>query len=262
MRRCRIVGPVPGVGGLGHPGHPRPGRRPGRRRSGDHRAEARTGHHGGLRAGQGGPPRVGRPEAHRAGVDRIVPIQSRRSVVRWEGDRADRAVERLRRVSREAAAQCRRAWLPEVTGVTTMEAMAGQTGPAAVPRPPGRGAALAQPSGHRHRARRGLGRRRAGRLGRHRGAGADRAPGRDRGAGCRHDLVRSSQRSDRDPCATTLREQNYYVERQGLLLRRTIVRHGNVRVGSLVSNMCPSLLEDRSSGAIGTEFTGGAHDGS
>ncbi len=63
------------------------------------------------------------------GVDRIVPIQSRRSVVRWERDRADRAVERLRRVSREAAAQCRRAWLPEVTGVTTMEAMTGQTGP-------------------------------------------------------------------------------------------------------------------------------------
>jgi 16S rRNA (uracil1498-N3)-methyltransferase len=62
------------------------------------------------------------------GVDRIVPIRSRRSVVRWERDRADRAVERLRRVSREAAAQCRRVWLPEVAGVTSLEAMAGQTG--------------------------------------------------------------------------------------------------------------------------------------
>lgn len=62
------------------------------------------------------------------GVDRIMPIRSRRSVVRWERDRADRAVDRLRRISREAAAQCRRAWLPEVTDVTTVEAMTSLTG--------------------------------------------------------------------------------------------------------------------------------------
>jgi 16S rRNA (uracil1498-N3)-methyltransferase len=63
------------------------------------------------------------------GVDRIVPLRSRRSVVRWEGDRADRAVERLRRVSREAAAQCRQTWLPEVTGLTTLEGMASPMEP-------------------------------------------------------------------------------------------------------------------------------------
>ena len=51
------------------------------------------------------------------GVDRIVPLRTSRSVVRWEGDRAARSVERLRRVVREAAAQCRRARLPEVTDV-------------------------------------------------------------------------------------------------------------------------------------------------
>jgi 16S rRNA (uracil1498-N3)-methyltransferase len=48
------------------------------------------------------------------GIDRIVPLLSERSVVRWSGVRAGATVERLRRVAREAAAQCRRVWLPEV----------------------------------------------------------------------------------------------------------------------------------------------------
>jgi 16S rRNA (uracil1498-N3)-methyltransferase len=48
------------------------------------------------------------------GIDRIVPLRSERSVVRWTGARGATAVERLRRVAREAAAQCRRVWLPEV----------------------------------------------------------------------------------------------------------------------------------------------------
>jgi 16S rRNA (uracil1498-N3)-methyltransferase len=48
------------------------------------------------------------------GVDRIVPLRTARAVVRWEGDRAQTAVERLRRVAREAAMQCRRSHLPDV----------------------------------------------------------------------------------------------------------------------------------------------------
>jgi 16S rRNA (uracil1498-N3)-methyltransferase len=48
------------------------------------------------------------------GVDRIVPLRAARGVVRWDGERAARQVERLRRVAREAAAQSRRTWLPEV----------------------------------------------------------------------------------------------------------------------------------------------------
>ena len=48
------------------------------------------------------------------GIDRIVPLSTERSVVRWDGERARRAVERLRRVVLEAAAQSRRVWLPEV----------------------------------------------------------------------------------------------------------------------------------------------------
>jgi len=48
------------------------------------------------------------------GIDRIVPLLSERSVVRWSGARGKSTVERLRRVAREAAAQCRRVWLPDV----------------------------------------------------------------------------------------------------------------------------------------------------
>lgn len=62
------------------------------------------------------------------GVDRIVPLRTSRSVVRWDGDRADKSVERLRRVVREAAAQCRRARLPEVTAVCRLEDLATVAG--------------------------------------------------------------------------------------------------------------------------------------
>ncbi len=58
------------------------------------------------------------------GVDRIVVMRSARSVVHWDDERAAKAVERLRRVSKEAAAQSRRAWLAEVSGVLTVGQMA------------------------------------------------------------------------------------------------------------------------------------------
>jgi 16S rRNA (uracil1498-N3)-methyltransferase len=61
------------------------------------------------------------------GIDRIVPLLTARSVVRWDGDRGDRAVARLRRVAREAAAQCRRVWLPAVTEVRTVADLARST---------------------------------------------------------------------------------------------------------------------------------------
>ena len=48
------------------------------------------------------------------GVDLVVVFMAARSVVRWEGDRAVRQIERLGRVAREAAMQSRRAWLPRV----------------------------------------------------------------------------------------------------------------------------------------------------
>jgi 16S rRNA (uracil1498-N3)-methyltransferase len=58
------------------------------------------------------------------GVDRVVPMTTARCVVHWEGERARRHAERLRRVAREASMQARRARLPEVDDVRPFEEVA------------------------------------------------------------------------------------------------------------------------------------------
>jgi 16S rRNA (uracil1498-N3)-methyltransferase len=75
------------------------------------------------------------------GIDRIVPLRSERSVVRWSGPRGQATVERLRRVAREAAAQCRRVRLPEVAETIGFEELGALGAPGQV--------ALAQLSGDR-----------------------------------------------------------------------------------------------------------------
>ncbi len=75
------------------------------------------------------------------GIDRIVPLRTERSVVRWTGARGQATVERLRRVAFEAAAQCRRVWLPEVTETLPFAALPALGGPGEV--------VLAQLSGDR-----------------------------------------------------------------------------------------------------------------
>jgi 16S rRNA (uracil1498-N3)-methyltransferase len=71
------------------------------------------------------------------GVDRIVAVRTDRSVVRWEGERAARQVERLRAVTREAAMQSRQVWLPVVEVVATLSSLEAGDG----------GLALAEPGG-------------------------------------------------------------------------------------------------------------------
>lgn len=66
------------------------------------------------------------------GIDRVVPLVSERSVVRWSGARGRASVERLRRVAREACAQCRRVWLPEIGEVATFADLAGLGAPGEV----------------------------------------------------------------------------------------------------------------------------------
>jgi 16S rRNA (uracil1498-N3)-methyltransferase len=80
------------------------------------------------------------------GVDAVMPVMLARSVVRWQGDRLDRALDRLRRVAREAAMQSRRARLPEVLVPEPLGELARRPGlvvadptggpPAALPEPP------------------------------------------------------------------------------------------------------------------------------
>ena len=75
------------------------------------------------------------------GIDRIVPVLSERSVVRWTGSRGLATVDRLRRVAREAAAQSRRVWLPEVSDTVRFADLASLGAPGEV--------VLAQLSGDR-----------------------------------------------------------------------------------------------------------------
>jgi 16S rRNA (uracil1498-N3)-methyltransferase len=81
------------------------------------------------------------------GVDGVTLLSSRRSVPRWGGSRADAALTRLRRIAREAAAQCRRARVPEIEGVLPVAELRDRPGlvvadpageeVARVPAPPG-----------------------------------------------------------------------------------------------------------------------------
>ena len=75
------------------------------------------------------------------GIDRIVPLRTERSVVRWTGTRGQASVEKLRRVAREAAAQSRHVWLPEVCDTVAFADLPALGGPGEV--------VLAQLSGDR-----------------------------------------------------------------------------------------------------------------
>jgi 16S rRNA (uracil1498-N3)-methyltransferase len=58
------------------------------------------------------------------GIDRIMPFVAEHSVVRWDAERAVKHVDRLRRVAREAAMQCRRTWLPVVDDLRSFDEVA------------------------------------------------------------------------------------------------------------------------------------------
>jgi 16S rRNA (uracil1498-N3)-methyltransferase len=68
------------------------------------------------------------------GVERIVLLEVDRGIVRWEGERGTRHLERLRRVAREAAMQSRRVWLPVLEGPRSVRSLIEE------------GAALAEPT--------------------------------------------------------------------------------------------------------------------
>lgn len=64
------------------------------------------------------------------GIDRIVVLETARSVVRWPPDRAARHLERWARVVRSAAAQSRRTRLPELAGPVAVTVAADWPGAA------------------------------------------------------------------------------------------------------------------------------------
>jgi 16S rRNA (uracil1498-N3)-methyltransferase len=65
------------------------------------------------------------------GVDVVVPWAAERCIVRWQGERGERALGRWRSTAREAAKQARRAWIPEVTGLAGGAGVAARVAAAA-----------------------------------------------------------------------------------------------------------------------------------
>jgi 16S rRNA (uracil1498-N3)-methyltransferase len=65
------------------------------------------------------------------GVDEVIPWAASRAVVRWRGERGERAWRRWILTAREAAKQARRSWLPTVGEPATTGAVAERLGAAA-----------------------------------------------------------------------------------------------------------------------------------
>lgn len=57
--------------------------------------------------------------ATEVGIDEVVPWSATRSIVKWDGERGQKALSRWRSTAREAGKQSRRAWLPVVTEVSS-----------------------------------------------------------------------------------------------------------------------------------------------
>ncbi len=82
----------------------------------------------GIALTKGARPELAVQKLTEVGIDRIVPFVAARSVARWEGERAERHLIRLRRVAREAAMQSRRLHLPDVGPVCDLAEMAALVG--------------------------------------------------------------------------------------------------------------------------------------
>jgi len=72
-------------------------------------------------------------------------VRTRRTVVRWDAAKAAAAVDRLRTIAREAAAQCRRARLPEIRPLVDLAALGDRPGLLLADRGGVRAAALPPP---------------------------------------------------------------------------------------------------------------------
>lgn len=69
------------------------------------------------------------------GIERIIPMTTERTVVRWDEAKAIRNRERHRKVAREAAMQSRNLWLPDVWPVTAFRHVVEQLPGAALAEP-------------------------------------------------------------------------------------------------------------------------------
>ena len=58
------------------------------------------------------------------GVHQIVPWSASRSIAQWKSDKAERGVDKWQATAREATKQSRRAFVPQITGIESTQAVA------------------------------------------------------------------------------------------------------------------------------------------
>ncbi|MEK5038949.1 16S rRNA (uracil(1498)-N(3))-methyltransferase [Sporosarcina sp. FSL K6-3457] len=61
------------------------------------------------------------------GMAGIVPFEAERSIVKWDAKKADKKVERLRKIAKEAAEQCHRTVIPDVASPTSFKQLIAQS---------------------------------------------------------------------------------------------------------------------------------------
>ena len=66
-------------------------------------------------------------KATELGVSEIIPLSLTRNVVKWTGDKADKKIERLKKIAEEASEQSHRLKVPCVTSVMTLKKLANYT---------------------------------------------------------------------------------------------------------------------------------------
>ncbi|HEV2811318.1 MAG TPA: RsmE family RNA methyltransferase [Acidimicrobiales bacterium] len=82
----------------------------------------------GIALTKGSRPELAVQKLTELGIERIIPFVGARSVVRWQGPRAETHLRRLRKVAREASMQSGRVRLPVVEDLTAFADVAGRPG--------------------------------------------------------------------------------------------------------------------------------------
>ena len=67
-------------------------------------------------------------KATEGGMNEFIPLALERDVVKWKGNKISNRIERLERISKEAAEQCHRNLIPEISHLSTIDTLQKEAG--------------------------------------------------------------------------------------------------------------------------------------
>lgn len=67
-------------------------------------------------------------KATECGMNEFIPLALERDVVKWKGNKVSNRIERLERISKEAAEQCHRNVIPEISHLSTIDTLQKEAG--------------------------------------------------------------------------------------------------------------------------------------